>query len=388
MIDNRRDFIKKGASLAAALSIGGISEASENGPALTTDQKKVKWPIMEGENTPRLCLNASSNMPVERMRMYKQFGVDTVLMSGPRLPWTEQGLREIINRFKAEGISVINMMLNGYPNTIYGKEGRDEEIRMIQDSLRAAGSAGLPIVEYNFYAHRLTEGYYNVTGRGGSQYLGFDYTQANGPWTYPAARGAGEETAAPKDIKAKPEIGTYTRDQLWENLAYFLKAVIPVAEKAGVRMALHPNDPPVPLSRGSEQIMATFKDWKRLLDIVDSPSNGMTYDCGVSNEIGEDPLEVLKYLASRNRINHVHYRNCLVEVPSIKYVEVFPDNGTVNMFAVMQELVKNNYRFGIFPEHPRGNDLDKKLGGDFAGYLYNVAYARGMFQAVESLEKG
>ncbi len=388
MNGNRRGFIKKGASLAAALSIAGVSKASEITSESYVNQKKVEWPLTESPESPKLCLNASANMQPARMRMYKQFGVDTVLMSGPRLPWTEKDLNDIISRFKAEGIAVINMMINGYPNTIYGKQGRDEEIRMIQDSLQAAGAVGLPVAEYNFYAHRLTEGYYNVNGRGGSQYLGFDHSQENGPWTYPAARTKGEETTAPKDLKAKSGVGTYTSEQLWENITYFLKAVIPVAEKSGVRMALHPNDPPVPLSRGSQQIMGTFKDWKRLLDIVDSPSNGMTYDCGVSNEIGEDPIEVLKYMAKRDRINHVHYRNCNVEIPNLKYVEVFPDNGTVNMFAVMQELVKSKYKFGIFPEHPRGNDLDKQLGGDFAGYLYNIAYARGMFQAVESLRKG
>ena len=76
---------------------------------------------------------------------------------------------------------------------------------------------------------------------------------------------------------------------LWENLAYFLKAVIPVAEKAGVRLALHPNDPPVQVSHGNAQIIATFNDWKRLIELVDSPSNGMTYDCGVCREMGEDP---------------------------------------------------------------------------------------------------
>jgi mannonate dehydratase len=163
--------------------------------------------------------------------------------------------------------------------------------------------------------------------------------------------------------------------------------VIPVAEKAGVRMALHPNDPPVPVSRGSQQIMGTFKDWKRLIDVVDSPSNGMTYDCGVSNEIGEDPLEVLDYLISRDRINHVHYRNCVVDIPREKYIEVSTDNGTVNMFAVMQQLVKRKYKFGLYPEHPRVLDYDKEhpRGGNYAGFVYTTAYARAMMQAVMSV---
>jgi len=92
-------------------------------------------------------------------------------------------------------------------------------------------------------------------------------------------------------------------------------------------MAFHPNDPPVPVSQGHAQIAATFNDWKRIIEIVDSPSNGMTYDCGVSREIGEDPLEVLRYPGSRERINHIHYRNVVTDKPSLKYEEVFFDEG-------------------------------------------------------------
>jgi mannonate dehydratase len=102
---------------------------------------------------------------------------------------------------------------------------------------------------------------------------------------------------------------------MWTNVGYFLKTVVPVAEKAGVRLALHPNDPPAPVSRGSEQIMGTVAGWKKLISLVDSPSNGITFDCGVTREMGEDPVEVCRYFASRDRINHVHYRNVIVIKP-------------------------------------------------------------------------
>jgi mannonate dehydratase len=389
-MNNRRNFLKKGASVAAALSLAGAGAATK-AAATPGGTKKVKWPVLEGPDTPKLTLNCPSNATQERMRMHKQFGDNYVLMGGPPLPWTESGLHSIMDRFQAEGLTVINMMLPTLTSSIYRRQDRDEEIRKVQDSLRAAGAAGLPIVEYNFYAHRLTEGYYNVPGRGGSGYLGYDYNRrmenaADDKWTYPATRSADEAALAPKDLPALSNEGAHTSEELWDNLTYFLKAVIPVAEKANVRMALHPNDPPAPVSRGSHQIMNSFSGWKRLVNIVDSPSNGMTYECGVSNELGEDPLEVLKYLADRDRINHVHYRNDIVDTPSTKYVEVFPDNGTVNMFAVMQELVRRKYKFGIFPEHPRKNVIDDRLGGDFVSYLYNLAYARAMLQAALTLQ--
>jgi len=80
----------------------------------------------------------------------------------------------------------------------------------------------------------------------------------------------------------------------------------------------------------------------------------------------------------------VHYRNCIVEIPSTKYLEVFPDNGQVNMYEVMRTLFKHKYRLGIFAEHPRVLDYDKTHpnAAEYAGYLYNIAYARAMFQAV------
>lgn len=382
MKENRRNFIKKSTSLAAIISVVGLSACSDSSkmdnkkatnPA-NSDQKVAEWPIIFGPDAPKLCVGASSKASKEEMQQIKQMGSDYVLMGGPKIPWTEQGLKEIMDRFKAEGLTVINMMIGGHPNSIYGREGRDEEIRNIQDSLRAAGTVGLPCVEYNFYAHRLMEGYYEMKGRGGSGITAFDYERGK---------------KLPNDAGI-----LQTSEMLWDSLSYFLKAVIPVAEKVGVRMALHPNDPPIPLTHGHAQIMATFKDWKHLLDIVDSPSNGMTYDCGVSLEMGEDPLQVLRYLASRDRINHMHYRNVTVQQPYVKYQEVFFDEGQVNMFAVMREVFKLGYKHGIYPEHPRAFDYDKEHprgirgypgGGGYTGQTYNVAYTKAMMQAVASL---
>lgn len=379
MNNNRRDFLKKSASLAAAVSVTGLSACTgsvknETGTAIPqTEKKDIKWPVVFGPDKPKMCLWA--NPDKNYMRKLKQIGVDYAICGGPGVPWTEKSLREYMDQYSSEGLTVINMMIGGFDKAIYGREGRDEEIRRIQDSIVAAGKVGLPVVEYNFYAHRFTDGYYDTTARGGAGTLSMDYDRAK---NLPPAPGEGEPMTA---------------EAMWSNLSYFLKAVIPVAEKAGVRMALHPNDPPVPESHSHAQIVATFSDWKRIVDIVDSPSNGMTYDCGVSREIGEDPLQVLRYLGSKDRINHIHYRNVIVEIPSLKYEEVFFDEGEVNMFEVMKEIFSQGYKYGIYPEHPRALDYDKehqggvgKNPGDagYTGWTYNVAYCKAMMQAVES----
>jgi mannonate dehydratase len=270
-------------------------------------------------------------------------------------------------------LTVANLMISGFPNAIYGRPGRDQEIEQVIASIRAAGKVGLPVVEYNWYAHRAMEGYFEETGRAGTGWTGFDYERMKG-------------------LPPLENVGAHTLNAMWATIAYFLKAVVPEAEKAGVRLALHPNDPPAPLSRGSEQIMATIDGWKKLIGIVNSPSNGITFDCGVTREMGGDPVEVCRWFGSRDRINHVHFRNVIVHKPYERYTEVSIDEGENDMFAVMKELVRLKYTRLVYPEHPRAIDYDRERGimnqypggGGYAGLAFNVGYTRAMIQGAYS----
>ena len=108
--------------------------------------------------------------------------------------------------------------------------------------------------------------------------------------------------------------------------------------------------------------------------------------------MGEDPVKVCRMLGDRDVINHVHFRNVIVRKPYVDYTEVFPDEGQVDMFAVMRELVRQKYSRGLYPEHPRALDIDRERGvrnqypggGGFAGEIYNVAYTKAMLQAALS----
>jgi len=324
----------------------------------------------------------------------KQLGVNHVLGGLGGVPWTEQSLNTVMDRWKPMGISVGNLMINLSPDIIYGRAGnkRDEDIEKIKQSIIAAGNVGLPVVEYNFYAHRAMEGYFEEIDkeRGDSGWTGFDFELVQTGAQYQTR--PEEKGMKFKDLPPLPDEGAHTLAQMWTNITYFLKAVIPTAEKAKVRLALHPNDPPAPISRGSEQIMATLAGWKKLISIVDSPCNGITFDCGVTRELGEDPVAVCKYFGARDRINHVHFRNVLVMKPYERYTEVWIDEGLNNMFAVMKELVKAKYTRQIYPEHPRRLDYDAEHGriggypggGAYAAIAFNVGYARAMLQAAMS----
>jgi mannonate dehydratase len=325
----------------------------------------------EGPGTPKVCLGFYGPADEAGMRRVKQIGVDYVLTGGPKIPWTEADLRARIEPFQAGGLTLYNMMISGFDDVIWGRPGAEAQTADVITSIRAAGKVGLPVVEYNFYAHRLTEGYKEEAGRAGAGYTAYDYTLS-------------------KDLPPKDGVGTHTRTEQLERARRFLKAVVPEAEKANVRLALHPNDPPVPLSRGSEQLMGTVAPRKEYLGLVESPFNGMTFDCGVTREMGEDPVAVCRWLGERDRINHVHFRNVVVRRPYVDYTEVFLDDGQVDLFGVMRELVRQKYPRGLYPEHPRALDLDREKGairnqypggGGFAGEIYNVGYARAMLQA-------
>ena len=347
---SRRDLMRvAGAAAVATSAVRGAT---------------VRWPRVEGAATPKLCMLSGANPTERAMRRMRQIGVDHAILGGPRIPWEAGQLRAIMDTHKAAGVTVLNMMIGGFSNAIYGRPGRDQDIENVQKSIRAAGKAGLPIIEYNFYAHRATEGYFEEPGRAGSGMLSFDYQKI-------------------KDLPPLPEEGAHTIDEMWANVTYFLKAVVPVAKESNVRLALHPNDPPAPVSRGSGQIMGSLEGWKRLVDIVPSPYNGITFDCGVTRELGHDPVEVCRYFGKKDCINHMHFRNVRMQVPREKYTEVFPDEGEVNMFAVMKELVRQKYPRLIYPEHPRGLDADREQpnSGQYAGWVFNVAYARAMLQA-------
>ena len=373
---SRRSLIKGIATTALAPAISPIASAAE-------PQKKPWWlgngMPQESAGTPKIAcgIDLRNGVTDEAIRRVVQIGVYHVLSNGPAIPWESSKLQPWVDKLKAGGVALGNLMIGGFPNTIYGRPGRDEEIEKIKQSIQAAGKAGIPVVEYNFYAHRAMEGYYEQTGRGGAGLTGSDYDRM-------------------KNLPPLPQEGAHNLTQMWANITYFLKAVIPVAEKANVRLALHPNDPPYPSSRGSQQIMGTLAGWKHLITIVNNPSNGITFDCGVTKEMGEDPVAVCNYFGTRDRINHCHYRNPHTIKPYVKYDEGFIDEGDVNLLAVMRELLKVKYTREFYPEHPRALDYDRERGpirgypggGGYTGEVYDIAYGKAMLQAALILERG
>ena len=151
-------------SLLQILGAAGFLSSASFKSSAAAQPKFSRMPA-EGKDTPKICLGYPAADDAG-MRRVKQIGVDNVLMGGPRIPWEEADIRGRLERFKAGGLTICNMMISGFNDVIWGRPGADEQTENVIKSIRAAGKAGLPVIEYNFYAHRLMDGYKEETRPG------------------------------------------------------------------------------------------------------------------------------------------------------------------------------------------------------------------------------
>jgi mannonate dehydratase len=375
---SRRALLAAGASAAA---LPAFAAQGPDAPYHPTPARRIGQP-QEGPDTPKLTMYMNDCLDDEEAVRLKQLGINWIDTSAvPAQPWGTDYLQPRVDALKKRGMHIGIMMIRWsykggmdpeMSKIVYGLPGRDEEIAKIKQTIVNMGKLGIPVLEWNFYNHRAEDGYAIVPGRGGAGMEEFKYERM-------------------ANLPPLPAEGTHTYEDTWKNMAYFLKEVVPVAEKNNVVLSVHPNDPPAPMSRGSAQVLNSFSDWKRLVETVNSPSNCMTWDCGVTRELGEDPVAVGDWFASRNRIGQVHFRNVVMRKPREDYTEVFPDNGDNDMYEVMKMLVKNNYKRLVFPEHPRGLALDKLLPkgtNPTAAWAYNIGHCRAMLQIALREVKG
>ena len=318
---------------------------------------------------PSICENVP-DIEERTLRWAAQLGIETLALRGQTADpdelgyWTAENCRMVADRLAKHGLKVGIMMLhNVTPRIILGQPGRDEDIDKVIRSIRAAASAGYPVVEYNFYNHRAIEGYTRDTpGRGGSKLTVYD-------------------DALMQVLPTKPEVGEPTVDETWERLRYFQAAVLPVAEEVGVRLAVHPNDPPPPVSRGAAQVLHGIEGMKRVVELVPSPMNGITLCQGSFSEWGIDVVDAIHWFGGRDKINHVHYRNPKGTFPN--YVETWIDEGDLDNLATMKAFRDVNYRRTLCSDHVPEMTDDIAFG--LIGRAYNHGYIKAMIQAANSV---
>jgi mannonate dehydratase len=242
--------------------------------------------------------------------------------------------------------------------------------------IRRLGKAGISVMGYNF---SIAGVWGHVTGefaRGGAQSVAF--LGPEGPKETPIPNGHIWNMAYDPDV-GPGTIPNVTAEQLWDRLAGFLREVVPVADEAGVRLAAHPDDPPMPTLRGHARLVYQPHLYQKLLDIVPSPSNALEFCLGTIQEMREgDVYEALDIYSRQNALAYVHFRNVRGKVP--KYHEVFVDEGDIDMLRVLRILQANGFDGIIIPDHSPQMTCAAPW---HAGMAYTLGYMRAALQVVE-----
>jgi mannonate dehydratase len=243
-----------------------------------------------------------------------------------------------------------------------GTEGRDEELASVVTLIENMGRLGIPVLCLNFmagtgWARTST----SLPGRGGALVSGYDHN---------VIRDLGDVPAAP-----------LSREAMWDNLAWFLERVGPIAEAVGVRIALHPDDPPIPVMRGVARVLSTLDDLERAVDLGNSPNVGITFCQGNIALMTADVPGAIRRFAPRSCIHFVHFRD--VRGTPDRFVETFHDEGPTDMFACIQAYVDCGVEAPMRSDHVATLDGDSNArpGYSTLGRLWAVGYMQGLREA-------
>ena len=332
----RRDFVKMALGGAAMLSSAGRSSAK-------------LYPV-----TPGIKIGTYAQNPSEENMLYlKELGVKWITM-GDITPQTAtvEGFTNMRKRWEAGGFTVFNESARvapsgnaivNVPEVVLNLPGRDERIGEYLNYLRYLGEAG---IHYMTYAHMG-----NGIWRSGSASVPRGYLASDCDESSADFRGGWNGKVYKTGTLSHGRM--FTKDELWENYTYFIRKVAPVAEEAGVRVGIHPDDPPAPSLAGVPHLFSSFGDYKRAIAIANSPNVGVCLCCGTWLEggpgMGADPVEVIKHFAPQKKLFKIHFRNVTAPLPH--FTESLMDDGYYNMYKIMEALVDVEFDGLVIPDH-------------------------------------
>ena len=294
---------------------------------------------------------------------FQQIGLRWARLEFGAAPITLDQLRVAQRRFAQFGLRVYSGVHYSYRTTrVQLKQpGCDQDIATYCDFIRNLGKLGIPIASYDFHpANTYTTG---VVRRRGYTTREFDVEEFHEE---------NEKQAFDRE---------YSADDIWANYTYFMQAVLPVAKEAGVKLALHPDDPPLAKMNGVAKLFTHYDGYHRAEQIAaGSPNWGLTFCVGTwaegGDKMGKDVFGMIEDFGGRGKIFEVHFRN--VSSPLPNFVETFPDDGYLDMYQVMKALRKVKFNGLAEPDHV------PKLAGDTgiqrAGTAYCIAYMRSLLR--------
>ena len=326
-------------------------------------------------HNPRPGIKLSVQLPTspsdEDLQFVRQLGVEYVSIPTRGESATYENFLRLRLRVEDAGLRIWNIGNSDVHNmeeVTLNLPGREKKIEEYKSYLRNLAKAG---IYYTTYAH-MGNGIWSTereATRGGASARAFDLAKAD------SGRWAGKTFNGPLTHGR-----TYSQEEIWENYAYFIRAVTPVAEQEGVRIGIHPDDPPVPELGGVPRcIFSSFDGYRKALEIADSPNVGICLCVGCWLEggelMGKDVLETIRYFGDQGKIFKVHFRN--VSAPLPHFVETFLDDGCMDMYRVMKALREVNFDGAVIPDH-----IPSMVGGRLVGTAYTIGYMKALLARV------
>ena len=348
---------RKLAKLALTSSLAGLMSVAEPEPVAAK-----MYPNAPGI---KLSVQMPSDPTPEDLQFVREVGGEYVNI------WTDaktanlENYQRLIHNVESAGLEVWNignLSVHNMEEVTLNLPGRDEKIEEYKNYLRLLGKVGL---RYTTYAH-MGNGIWSSareTTRGGAPARALDLSMPRkGFWN-------GKEFNLPLTHGR-----VYSEEEIWENYAYFIKQVVPVAEEQGVRIGIHPDDPPVPVLGGVPRcIFGNFQGYVRALEIANSPNIGVCLCAGTWLEggplMGKTVLEAIQYFGERKKLFKIHFRN--VQAPLPHFVETFVDSGYMDMYKVMRALRQVNFDGVVIGDH-----FPEMAGGQRASVAYTFAYMK------------
>jgi mannonate dehydratase len=278
-------------------------------------------------------------------------------------PWSEPAIAALQQRYAGYGLTIAAIEDTAPMDAIrLGLPGRDEQLEQIIVQVRAMGRLGIPVLCYNWMAiSSWARTDVEVPLRGGARSSGYsrDVAEALPPLASP---------------------GSITIEQLWDALAYFLDAVVPEAERAGVRLSLHPDDPPLPVTRQVPRIISSVDAYRRVLDLHPSPSNALTLCQGNFALMTDDLPAVIREFGARRAIAFVHFRDVRGTVEN--FIETFHDEGQNDLAACMRAYAEVGFDGPLRPDHVPTlyGESNERPGYATMGRLFAIGYIRALQQ--------
>ena len=308
--------------------------------------------------------------PDLKWTLARQVGVEYAVtkaasdLSGLPPPWEFDSLRETARRFEEQGFRLCALEGDEFDMSRIklGLPGRDEDIEHYRMLLRNMGRLGIGLLCYNFMAG---VGWFRTR---------FDRPERGGALTSEFNRA---------ELPPEPEEPVVTHEQMWRNYEYFLRAVLPVAEEAGVKLGLHPDDPPMEGRRGMPRLVYQPGLYQKVLDLNPSTSNKLEFCMGSIQEMTEGDIyqSILQY-AGQGKISYCHFRNVKGKIP--KYDEVFVDEGDIDMLKALSLLKQCDFDGVLIPDHTPEIDCQAPW---HAGMAFALGYMRAAMQQLDRLGK-